>query len=587
MASRDPNYIRPVKITDAKKGTSYHGKSLDKITTAGSYTQYHLHGLPDSFAVGSLAARFGIPENQTVPRSLLENLLYRTNPWDGTKLPGLILTANTVAFDATTTHPKTYSGIAILDQRLPEISKKTCAKLIKKAEKKAKHRVRKGHRMLKRMGCKKEDLQYQENSGNCLAIIITEYYSRSGDPALHFHVIIPNLTWVESENEFRALYYRELLRELHRLQKWYSDTLRKEVEKLGYKTRSTANGGWEIDCLSDLQIQKLSTRAQDIKRNKTRLVNEFNQLCAIPRENLTKDQLKRLKDLTGGNIRRTEMDPHRLESLAKHMHRPRKRHYSISQIRERMVHAIGFEAVRKLSELAVKNGADPLYAHIRDPRKKCACDEAPKVHEEPNPTNLQEITENAVSEYREIITPKPSKHLQSDPPIIQDAWDRHSQSIILERLQKALREGVTLESTDQLVRPQEFRKVEILQPRYSGPGVKIEDTVAQTLEEETKKIQELEELTRILRRMALDVHFLQRHARAIDHRWRRKMRDLLKLYAANIHEQNALVGLSALRVYLDQHAEKDDRLEKSRLNRQQIDLLAPRPLQNRPQGPNL
>ena len=65
------------------------------------------------------------------------------------------------------------------------------------------------------------------------------------------------------------------------------------------------------------------------------------------------------------------------------------------------------------------------------------------------------------------------------------------------------------------------------------------------------------------------------------------MRELLKIHAARIHEKNALVGLSALQVYLDQHAEADEHLEKFRLNRPQIDFLPSRSLPKPPQGPSL
>jgi hypothetical protein len=65
------------------------------------------------------------------------------------------------------------------------------------------------------------------------------------------------------------------------------------------------------------------------------------------------------------------------------------------------------------------------------------------------------------------------------------------------------------------------------------------------------------------------------------------MRELLKIHAARIHEKNALVGLAALQMYLDQHAEADERLEKIRLNPPKIDFLPSRPLPKPPQGPSL
>jgi conjugative transfer relaxase protein TraI len=115
-----------------------------------------------------------------------------------------------------------------------------------------------------------------ENTENLLFGLVTHKTSRENEPAMHTHVLMPNMTR-DNDGKLRALAsslkqsgneVNGTSERIYRDQKYYGilyqSTYAKAVQELGYSTKSVGNGMFEIKEVPETLRQSFSTRAQQI-----------------------------------------------------------------------------------------------------------------------------------------------------------------------------------------------------------------------------------------------------------------------------------------------------------------------------------
>jgi conjugative relaxase-like TrwC/TraI family protein len=104
-----------------------------------------------------------------------------------------------------------------------------------------------------------------QQTGNLVIAQFTHHTSRAGDPQLHSHSVILNVTQ-RSDGEWRALAGEKLFEAKMASGAVYRATLAHELQERGYEIHIThADGRFEIAEMSKEQLQHFSQRSQDIR----------------------------------------------------------------------------------------------------------------------------------------------------------------------------------------------------------------------------------------------------------------------------------------------------------------------------------
>jgi len=125
-----------------------------------------------------------------------------------------------------------------------------------------------------------ERRERSENNYNSKAVLetksllvakFTHLSSRALDPQLHTHCQIFNCTYDENKREYYALQNENIYKNLEYFGRFYQNELSRELQSLGYKTRTveTSKGeikGFELSRIPDDMIRKFSKRSIAIER---------------------------------------------------------------------------------------------------------------------------------------------------------------------------------------------------------------------------------------------------------------------------------------------------------------------------------
>jgi conjugative relaxase-like TrwC/TraI family protein len=107
----------------------------------------------------------------------------------------------------------------------------------------------------------------RETSGNMVAATFEHYSSRAGDPQLHTHAFVMNMTQ-RDDGQWRAIEPRTLFQAQHLGTEVYRDTLAKEVQQLGYEISERGeHGAFELAGYSRETIMSFSQRREQIEQD--------------------------------------------------------------------------------------------------------------------------------------------------------------------------------------------------------------------------------------------------------------------------------------------------------------------------------
>lgn len=95
-------------------------------------------------------------------------------------------------------------------------------------------------------------------TGNLLSFATEHETSRHGDPHLHTHFVVPNLTWDDTEKRYKALQTGLISEYLPLASAIYRNLLAQKLENLGYKLEFRPDGKFEISGIPDTLIREYS-----------------------------------------------------------------------------------------------------------------------------------------------------------------------------------------------------------------------------------------------------------------------------------------------------------------------------------------
>ena len=102
-------------------------------------------------------------------------------------------------------------------------------------------------------------------TGNLTVAAYDHVSSRAGDPQLHTHLLISNVTH-DAQGRARSLSNEKLLEHRKSADAIYHQTLSRELQKLGYAVRHDRQGHVEIASYTPQQLADFSTRSKEIEK---------------------------------------------------------------------------------------------------------------------------------------------------------------------------------------------------------------------------------------------------------------------------------------------------------------------------------
>ena len=102
-------------------------------------------------------------------------------------------------------------------------------------------------------------------TGNLTAAVYEHVSSRAGDPQLHSHVLIANVTH-DSQGRARSVSNERLMEHRKAADSIYHATLSRELQRLGYSVRHDRAGHVEIASYTPAQLADFSTRSKEIEK---------------------------------------------------------------------------------------------------------------------------------------------------------------------------------------------------------------------------------------------------------------------------------------------------------------------------------
>ena len=123
-----------------------------------------------------------------------------------------------------------------------------------------------------------------ENTRNLVVAKFRHETSREGDPQLHTHALVLNLT-LRRDGEWRALHNDQIVKTTRYLGAGYRTELAAELQRAGYALRHGRDGFFELSHIQRVQLEAFSRRAASIER----------RLAAggLTRETATTEQVQR------------------------------------------------------------------------------------------------------------------------------------------------------------------------------------------------------------------------------------------------------------------------------------------------------
>ncbi len=163
-------------------------------------------------------------------------LLRNKSPLDGTQLTPRTRKKRRSGFDFACCAPKSVSMAHVMrgDDVILKIHRQCADEAFKFLEQFAAARIRRGGK-------------YEDRRTENLVAFATEHASsRCGDPHLHTHFVVPNVTWDSEERRYKALQTLEIARNLALATAIYRNRLGMELIRLGYSLEDGADGKFEI-----------------------------------------------------------------------------------------------------------------------------------------------------------------------------------------------------------------------------------------------------------------------------------------------------------------------------------------------------
>jgi conjugative relaxase-like TrwC/TraI family protein len=196
-------------------------------------------------------------------------------------------------------------------------------------------------------------------SGGMVAPILGEIANRVWDPAVHFHMPLPNVTHDPERDIMLSMDYRYIYKNVGRLAKLFDEKIEAWIGSLGFQLRDG-----EIACIPQEVIERFSSRKNQITDNSERLRREFE--AARRKSKPTKNE-KLLKFEIGvldqhGNAT-WEIDENRLRTYAYTYDRPEKVECNDQQVQERLLQGLSEMGYGDLQETILKvieSGIDPI-----------------------------------------------------------------------------------------------------------------------------------------------------------------------------------------------------------------------------------
>ncbi|MGA2051714.1 MAG: MobF family relaxase [Opitutales bacterium] len=202
---------------------------------------------------GNAAPRLGLKAGEVVSREVFFKLCDNRHPVTGQQLTPLQLANRRIFFDFTCSAPKSVSILAVTfnDQRIVAAHQEAAVLAMGELEQFVKTRIR------------KDGIQDQDRTtGSLVAASFLHNTSRALDPQLHTHFCAFNATFDEVESRWKAIQPRTLYDASQYATAVYRHTLTRRLHELGYGTRSTAKGSFEIEGVESSIIERFSKRSE-------------------------------------------------------------------------------------------------------------------------------------------------------------------------------------------------------------------------------------------------------------------------------------------------------------------------------------
>ena len=247
------------------------------IQNAASIIEYHKDSLSEYYTgktdsdqnarwVGTLMDRL-LPSEELAEKPskrsfarLLKNLHPKTNE----KLTVRTRQKRRSGFDFACCAPKSVSMAHVMrgDDVLLKIHKECANEAFKFLEEHAATRIRKGG--------KYED----RRTGSLIAFATEHESSRYGDPHLHTHFVVPNITWDAQEKRYKALQTSQIAQYTALATAIYRNTLAKKLRELGYGLAYKPDGKFEIDGVPPALIKEYSKSKNHIDEKISEIESE-------------------------------------------------------------------------------------------------------------------------------------------------------------------------------------------------------------------------------------------------------------------------------------------------------------------------
>ncbi len=203
-----------------------------------------------------------------------------------------------VFYDFTFSPPKSVSIAALVaeDARILESHHRALKTALKEFEQFAATRVR------------QKGANDQRLTRNVVAALFTHDTSRALDPHLHTHCIVFNATHDPEENKWKALQNYEMLRARKYVENVYYHELAKDLRSFGYRIRNQPRGDFEIEGVSEVQIQRFSKRHEQIDHALEKLLANKPELARGNLKGLrealaTTERARKTTDISRGQLR--------------------------------------------------------------------------------------------------------------------------------------------------------------------------------------------------------------------------------------------------------------------------------------------
>src|SRR5271168_2514961 len=206
---------------------------------------------------GKGADKLGL--NGPVTKEAFHALCDNLNPVSGQKLTCRTKDNRSVAYDFTWNAPKSLSLLYTLtkDQRLLDAFRDAVRDTMAELETEAKTRVRKG------------GVNSERVTGNLVYGEFVHLTSRPvngvPDPHLHAHCVVFNATHDQAENAWKAVQFRDLVRDAPYWEAAFHSRLGRAVSELGFTVERSKNG-WEVAGFSKGTLDKFSRRTAEIEK---------------------------------------------------------------------------------------------------------------------------------------------------------------------------------------------------------------------------------------------------------------------------------------------------------------------------------